>query len=288
MRYFEFIWSRQLSMCAVIGAIFFHTQVGYAGDQTLRYTYKLQNSQDAQNPVCAHMTEVLNKSFSALWDTDWWSATDANFAADGKYAFPLIKGVEHQGRATFDMRLSKVPSSPEFDAIPWSEGRALVGLQKSPVPILMAYFDFDNDGHIDTVIKLGFSRGYDYTTSSGNVFEENLVVFRGKQVAAKPILNLQLAPVPGEEAPVVATAMYERPFVHQGRTYVAQYDEDLGNDFDAGNKSPYKPTSETMTILSYEFSGSTDPTTGKPSWDQKTICTFSMMQTNSSGREVRK
>lgn len=275
-------------MCAVIGALFFHTQLGYAGDRTPRYTYKLQNPQDAQNPVCAHMTEVLNRDFPALWDTGRWSATDPNFAADGKYAFPRLKGVEHQGRATFDMRLSKIPSSPEFDVIPWSEGRAVLSLQQPPVPILLAYFDFDNDGHIDTVIKLGFNRGYDYTTYSGNVFEEYLVVFRGKQLAAQPILNLQLAPVSGEEAPVTANATYERPFVYQGRTYVAQYDEDLGSDFDAGKRPPYKPIGETMAILSYTFSGSTEPTTGKPNWDQKTLCTFSMLQTDNSGHEARK
>ena len=275
-------------MCAVIGALFFHTQLVYAGDKTLRYTYKLQNSQDAQNPVCAHMTEVLNRDFAALWDTDRWSATDANFAADGRYAFPRIKGVEHQRGVTFDMRFSKTPSSPEFDVIPWSESRAVISSQQPPVPILLAYFDFDNDGHIDTVIKLGFNRGYDYTTYSGNVFEEYLVVFRGKQVAAQPNLNLQLAPVAGEEAPVIANATYERPFMYQGRTYVAQYDEDLGGDFDAGNKPPYKPIGETMTILSYTFSGSTEPTTGKPNWDQKVDCTFSMIQTDNNGRGVRK
>ena len=283
-----FLRLRQIAAWVVIVATFSQTQVGYAGDRTLRYTYRLQNSQDAQNPVCAHTIEVFNRDFSALWDTDRWSATDANFAADGKYAFPRIKGVEHQEGVTSDMRFSKIPSSPEFDVIPWSEGRAVISLQQPPVPILMAYFDFDNDGHIDTVIKLGFNRGYDYTTYSGNVFQEYLVVFRGKQVAAQPILNLQLAPVPGEETPVIANATYERPFVYQGRTYVAQYDEDLGSDFDAGKKPPYKPISETMTILSYTFSGSTEPTTGKPNWDQKTLCTFSMLQTDISGHKTRK
>jgi hypothetical protein len=73
---------------------------------------------------------------------------DSSLAADGPYAFPRLPGVEHDYKATVAMLASRMPSSPEFDAVQWKEGRAIFGeppesagpQNATVMPILVAYF----------------------------------------------------------------------------------------------------------------------------------------------------
>src|SRR5882757_273553 len=143
-------------LCALAGALLLIAGGGWLSahgamltdEGAPTYQYRLLDPSQGKNPVCAHVRETLNRNFTDLWNTDpiWSNTDDPRYAADSKYAFPRLAGVEHNARATFDMRLSKVPTSAEFDAIAWKEARGSSGGQATQKPVLIAYFDFDNDG----------------------------------------------------------------------------------------------------------------------------------------------
>ena len=275
---------RRLMSCFAMFVVAIPPSQG-ASESELRYSYVLVDQQRGQESVCAHMKEVFDRDFTALWNADpLWSENDARYAADSRYAFPRVPDVGHEGRKTFTMRFSKVPGSPEFDSVGWEEGRALIGIGSTPQPILIAHFDFDNDGVVDTVVKVGFNGGYDYVTFGGHVLAESLLVFRGQMIIPQGVVKLASLTdhVPEDHRPVIVNATYERPFLYKSRAYVARYDEDLGEDDDAGKRPPYRPLSETMSILTYHFSGSSEPLTGAPQWDAETVCKFSMSQVPSS------
>ena len=59
---------------------------------------------------------------------------------------------------------------------------------------------------------------------------------------------------------------------------LARYDEDLGESFDAAQQPPYKPKHETMSVISYRFTGRNNAFTGRPEWDSQTVCKFTMSQ----------
>jgi hypothetical protein len=274
------------ALILLLSAVVVRTNPSYgANEQKMRYSYHLL---EGQVSVCEHMNEVFNRSFSDLWNADpLWSESDVHYAANSRYAFPMLPGVDHSARDTFTMRFSKTPSSAEFNSVAWREGRALIGVSTKPEPILIAYLDFDNDGQLDTVIKVGFSGGYKYMTYGGDLFAEHILVLRGRQMELKGVLplNTLTKDVPFALAPVIATATYERPFIYQAHTYVAQYDEDLGEGFAAAKKPLYKPIRETMSILSYRFTGRAEANTNAPEWDVDTVCRFEMSQIAASKGE---
>jgi len=195
---------------------------------------------------------------------------------------------------TFDMRYSKIPSSPEFDAIKWKEGRAIIGAPsgadpdkypgaKTELPILVAYFDFDNDGQIDTVVKNGFNRGYSYMSNGkgDGLLEEYLMVFRGQKLEFTNLPSLWAiqneAPIPQQPVSSNSTT-YIRPFIYNVHTYVARYDMDLEKSSDAEDKRPQESIKETMSILDFHFSDAVNKFTHKSEWDLTTVCEYKMNQ----------
>jgi hypothetical protein len=213
--------------------------------------------------------------------------TDAAYSVDSKYAFPLLSGVQHSARTTFDMMYSAWPTSSEFSAIHWMEGRAIQGgcpagktctAASRPEPILIAYFDFDNDGFVDTVIKFGaFFPGYARMSWA----EEGLIVWRGQKLKIGNMANLWDLEHPADKGltPLIEWySVYIRPFIYRGVTYVASYEPSFSEE--ASNSlnryMPPYPIREDMFVEKYSFTGRTEAVTGRPQWTTDTICDFGM------------
>jgi hypothetical protein len=261
-----------------------------AGEPSCIYELETNNNPD----LCAHMNTTFNKSFRHLWDAEPLGlGDDPHYRADSRYEFSRLPGVAHETRKTFDMRYSKVPSSPEFDAVEWKEGRAIIGEPvggvpmpggHTPIPILVAYIDIDNDGQIDTVAKTGFNGGYSYMAygNGSGLDSEYLVTWPGEKLdftGVRSLWPLENA-TPVDKLPIGYDGSYLRPFVYKGRSYLAKYEIDLGEDYDATSKPPYKPLHETMSILSLHFGGTISEVTHKPIWDIDIVCQYRMNQIN--------
>lgn len=141
------------------------------------YRYELEVNNDPT--VCQHMGKVYNAYFRQPWKHH--GSGSKEYEEGGLYTFPKLPGVEHFARTAFVMRYSKWPSSPEFDAIPWREGRHIIALEpnssSSPYAylfkdktqynkqgqplgsLLVADFDIDNDGQAETIVKNDFMIG---------------------------------------------------------------------------------------------------------------------------------
>ena len=82
------------------------------------YRYKLEMSKD--DKVCRHMEKVYKKHFRRPW------AYQAKIWGDDKRArnvFIRLPGVEFDSNLAQLMTYSRLPSTPEFEVIPWREGR---------------------------------------------------------------------------------------------------------------------------------------------------------------------
>ena len=241
---------------------------------TYRYILK-----DSRNPVlCGHMVHVFNTKFTHLWDAPpiWADEGDPVYSAHSVYAFPMLPHLKHSSESTFIMRYSKVPMSADFSAIPWKEGRATLGgcppggtcpSDNIIIPILVAHFDFDNDGTVDTVIKDGFSVGYPWAPHQQGGDSEHLIVWRAQllNIVDTPSLWKLSHPSAKSFTPITLTGTYLRPFVYAGKVFVASYETD-------------SPSQEHMFVEQYNFTGRKQDITGWPEWSAITICDFRMKQ----------
>lgn len=245
-------------------------------------TYKYSLVEGQSLPVCKHMLGVFNSKFANLWNPpDLISPTGTpNYSANSKLVFPLLPGVKHSAEASFQMRLSAWPASPVFAAIHWREGRAVFGGcpkgktcgGEGPVPILVAYFDFDNDGTTDTVVQLAFISGK-YSTE--DVFD----VWRGQalKMDGAPSLWALQHPQNKELTPIMMQATYLRPFIYHGITYAATYKPHFAPTHGEYETSPIPllPLREDMFIGRYHFAGRRDQI-GRPEWSSDTVCDLRM------------
>lgn len=234
--------------------------------------------------VCEHMLHVFNDKFTHLWDAPPlpWLESDYDFSANSKYAFPLLPGVKHSTKATFEMRFSAQPTSPEFSAIHWKEGVGVAGgcptgeicPGEEPQPILIGHFDFDNDGTTDTVIQQQFFGGYRLARDS----QEYLIVWRNQTLTAQGVADIGKLIHPKNHAltPIITVGMYFRPFIYAKRTYVAQYVQDLSEPRRVFRSWTQSPDSEDMLVRRYFFMGQKQNITGRPEWTVSTICDFEM------------
>lgn len=245
-------------------------------------TYKYNLVEGKSLSVCKHMLRVFNSKFRSIWNPpDLISPTGIpNYSANSKLAFPLLPGVKHSTEATYQMRLSAWPTSPVFAAIHWREGRAVpYGCPKgetcsgeAPVPILIAYFDFDNDGAVDTVIQSAFNSG---KYSSSDVLE----VWRGQvlKMVGTPSLWAMAHPHNTGLAPIIMSRTYLRPFIYRDTTYVATYKPHFAPTHGEYETSPIPvlPLREDMLIERYHFAGRKDQI-GRPEWSGDTVCDLRM------------
>jgi hypothetical protein len=256
-------------------------------EEEISYTYRLTTSQALQ--LCEHMGSVFNANFRKIWVREPVPLADtaSPYSPDGRFAFPRVGGIEHDRMKTFDMALSKLPSSPEFDAIAWEETRVTTGApagvqipeSSRPLAALIAYFDFDNDGRKDTVLKYGFTRGYEAIRDRAES-AEYLSVWRSKTKEVRPNASLwALANAVGADRPIAANGQYLRPFMYEGRAYVAKYEMRF-SDFESGKLGPYQISKETMTILDLRDTGAHVELTRMPVWTETAVCQFEMTRTN--------
>jgi hypothetical protein len=288
-RFYQCIATQLLSIAAVCSLL---AAIPVSAEEP-DYVFKL--TRDRQPELCAHMSTVFNQYFQHMWTTDvFWPATqDSIYSRSSKYAFPLLPGTPHVTRMTFDLRYSKVPSSPEFDAIQWHEGHTIFGGGGAPTdvsnsyvrPYLIAYFDIDNDGNLDTVVKVGSSKGYEWMFSRGEVdslSEETLTTYRDTKIdqSAPTTLSELMFGSDKYGKPIVTSSGYLRPFIYKGKTYMANYSQ---GSYDAPTKQSRAnvknsiPPHEKMIITSYAYKGVVDPM-GKPQWTEELSCLFDMVQ----------
>jgi hypothetical protein len=140
------------------------------------------------------------------------------------------------------MGYSRQPSSPEFDAITWREGRFGFSTHRDR-PMLVAELDIDNNGKPDLVIKRSFMEGFEPSHGSAPGGEDTLLVF---EIGALD-LQREIHFAPGfrvaNAKPATIHGAYERrlirPFVLNGVVFLSTYEQvweggefqDLGSRF---------------------------------------------------------
>jgi hypothetical protein len=245
-------------------------------EEEIEYRYRLTTNEDPK--LCKHMGRVFNEQFRRVWLREPMpvpATPSSPYSPSGKFAFQRLEGVEHDDMQTFQMGLSKLPSTPEFDAIGWRETRVITGgppnveipeSSKRPRPALIAHVDFDNDGQTDTLIKHGFTEGYGAILDRGQS-DEYLSVRRGTTVPVAPNASLWSLKQDASGRPAIrVNGQYLRPLIHAGRTYVASYEMEFIPS-EPGSASPGTPARETMTLLEFQ-----------PFRTGGTVCQFEMMQ----------
>jgi hypothetical protein len=249
------------------------------------YTFFLSDSRDPG--LCTHMEAVFNSKFKEMWkDPPAMQSIPLTFSSTSQYAFPLVSGVSHDIKATFAMRFSKVPSSSEFDAISWAEGRT----ELAPVsldngirrPYLISYVDFDNDAIMDTIVKVSFSIGYPWLFFHGGDTgdAELLLVFRGQHVDPSTISNIPdlIRGSALRSKPLVVNGDWLRPFIYRNKTYVASYSQgfdDKPTKQSRANRRMHLPPHETIVIYAYRLLARDN---SDPVLNGRTICRLDMTQ----------
>jgi hypothetical protein len=257
-------------------------------NKTKSVQYIYQSTINRGDELCMHMEKVFNISFGKLWDRDvLLTNDDSHYSANGRYAFPKFPGVEHDNRITAEMSYSKFPSSSEFEAVEWKETRVIngapVGIRISgsdrPFSALVAYFDFDNDGQKDTVMKYGFTGGYNVIRYGGS--EESVTVWRAevKSITVNSSLWKLQSDVPDSQKPIAIGGQYVRPFIYKGHAHVAQYEMEFA-DFESGKIGPYKVSGETMSVFDYRYDRARNNLTQAPAWTSTLHCRYQMKQVN--------
>jgi hypothetical protein len=254
------------------------------------YEFKLESG--SQPELCAHMEDVFNGSFKRMWDIPIPIDKKLSiYDSQSQYAFPLLAGTMHVNSMTNVMMHSRIPTSPEFQAVPWVEGHASAGenIRNSvgePVvlPFLIAYFDIDNDGIEDTIIKSSFAKGYNSIVAagaSGNV-GESISVYHGRRIAFGASATLtELAG--GSESfgkPDLIAGDLIRPILYAGKSYVVSYGQGLFGASTEQSRRNVKhglPPMERMFISSYNFPERNDAT-GKTKDRLTTLCVYDMQQ----------
>jgi hypothetical protein len=128
------------------------------------------------------------------------------------------------------MGYSRQPSSPEFEAIKWREGRYGFATHRD-VPMLVAEFDIDNNGQTDLVLKSSFMVGFEPSHGSAPGGEDTLLVFATGALD----LERQIYFGPGfrvatnEARPAMIHGGYElrliRPFILNAVVFLSAYEQ---------------------------------------------------------------
>src|SRR5882724_10053584 len=190
------------------------------------YTYRPTVSHDAN--LCDHERAILNRDFRRLWEAPPLGLADENhYSESSAGSFLTRPGASLQQGDRFLVRYSAIPTNSEYSAITWEQGRVIDATSEDRPPVgapsiattrivLVAHFDFDNDGTMDTVVKDGFSQGYNAMALGGgnDLFSERLWVWRGRDQAVDAALPWP-ALVAGNRTstpnPILVTASYVRP-----------------------------------------------------------------------------
>jgi len=212
---------------------------GTAYAQVELYKYRLEESKDKD--LCVHMTKVFNRSFKTPWDRGYDNGLNpipSIFGTPYDQVFERLPGVEYNKQFVFEMLLAKYPSSPEFDAVKWQEGRVHSPESSPPGeftawPILVTQIDIDNDGTKEWVVKNSFM----FKAPTNSISGVGDTDFYGWDVLtifptdgldlAMPLLSKQLThgQKPGHQPRKLdnQVALQLRPFIYKGKTYLSAY-----------------------------------------------------------------
>lgn len=242
-----------------------------ANDRT--YHYKLEMGGD--KPVCRHMLEVYNSNFKQPWKTKDWRKkligtpgsskreADEDFLASGRFAFPKLPGVQHNPEFTSMMQYSKLPTSPEFEAIHWQEGRYAFKGGEYQYPFLFAEFDIDNDGTKEMVFKSAFM--HDFVAGGwwnhNDADHDHLNIFGVDGFTlgdSQPIDGGKIYHGSADgQKPRFIEARQIRPFIFDGITYLSEFEPIWPANELAGlptGKYPF-PVKEYINIVKYVGGG---------------------------------
>jgi hypothetical protein len=265
-----------------------------AGASAPTYLFKLKDN--FQPDLCTHMEAVFNDHFKQIWAIP--IPTDEKLSiydSQSQYAFPLLPGTTHSNAMTNAMMHSRIPTSPEFQAIRWIEGHASAGGnimdgrgKPAIFPFLIAYFDIDNDGVEDTVIKTMFTKGYNAIVAAGESGDvgENISVYHDKKVM--PTANTTITEMAtGSEIfgkPGLIVGPLVRPLIFGGKSYVASYGQGLfGKPTKQSrfNVRAGRPPMERMFISSYS-SAAASHSVNSTYLPVTTLCVYDMIQNEGS------
>src|SRR5574340_117212 len=275
----------KVKLICSIGFIFLAS--GNASARTLftgAYDYKLEMSKD--DKVCRHMEKVYKKHFRTPWRVSSFPVDLVNEDDRARNMFPRLPGLEFDAAMAKQMLFSRFPSSPEFEVIQWREGRYKSMSDEKTYPVLVADFDIDNDGKIDTVIHDSFfsyandmpSKFYPSGIDGFGVYPTgtlNLKAFEGNWLAEfNP--NNQTARAVDRLRQTASDAMWLslRPFVWDGVTYLSASSYMPGNaDIDRGHT--HKDYTE---VLKYIRGSRERESSDEPPLELETICRFRMFE----------
>lgn len=254
------------------------------GNDQYRYT----TTQSNNDRVCRHMLRVYNKDFSFPWKTPALAATgkpDRAYGSNGRFSFPTLDGVVHKNRATAVMRFSKLPTSPEFAAIKWREGRYRVsarsGSDHGDQPFLVSQLDIDNDGRPETLVKSSFMQDFSPSYGSAVGGEDTIFVFRegdidlSKKIEFQDLFNGQ----GGKRKPIMISGSFKRrlirPFVLDRIVYLSTYEQRWEDGEYSGPDT--RLLGEYINVLRYRGGGEN---LGAGNWsplDLELVCRFRMV-----------
>jgi len=192
-----------------------------------QYRYQLESP---GSELCEHMTKVFNQHLERPWYVDT--------EIPGEDFFERLPGVVYD--PTVPEILARFPTSPEFEAVKWREGR----IQRSPGGgrvrqgrILVAELDIDNDGVKEWVVQHQFLYGplppLNFIMPNGNysiTHSDGYAIFpAGGLDLTMPLSddNLFDGQISGYATRMLGfptgTAQQLRFFVFRGKTYLAAY-----------------------------------------------------------------
>jgi len=215
------------------GGILLAAIAGHASAQAISendaYRYRLELNANAK--LCGQMEKVFNGAFRQPWQRRKTKAA----------AIARVKGVARNEALEAQLLYSAYPSSAEFAAVKWLEGRSFYSGSSSPqAATLIAELDIDNDGARDVVVKTQFMRsaasaaGSDQlwvlrrkSTDPSKPLDMNRVFGKAKEDGVRQISNVTLRysdqDRPAELSSERMAASLIRPFVAGGKTYLAVY-----------------------------------------------------------------
>lgn len=291
--------------------------IGYSSDgcaQEVRYQYRLEEGHDKK--ICAHMTQVFNQQFRTPWGKGHGSLerNPSVFGIPSDQIFERLPDVIYEKDFTGRMLLSKFPSSSEFDAVHWQEGRFCLDSGSfypncALYPMLVAEIDIDNDGQKDWVIKTDFMSRMTTNEGRGQSYggNDDLRIFRleGFDPLAANITSEQLFHGQRQNSPprVIDRLIAERldtvqlrPFIYMKKTYLSAYQvywpnlelsKQLGHNAKAKPSQLY-PERENMNILRVTPGGERLFGRDIETANTETVCRIRMImqssQTNQKGK----
>ena len=244
--------------CVLIGTVYAQPEL---------YKYRLEESRDKS--MCVHMTQVFNQNFKTPWDrgTGFVGTNPIVFGKQYDQLFERLPEVKFDKESTYEMLLSKFPSSPEFDAVRWREGRVCYpeGGNEDichPRPMLVAEIDIDNDGQREWVVKHAFMFKIPtkFVSDAGDEDysgEDGLAIFPKDGLDLTKSLTLKqlvYGQKPSRQPLLldIKVALQLRPFVYEGETYLSAYQAVFDDENTLPKKHPSHqlyPDREYMNIL---------------------------------------